>query len=944
MQFCCFSSRLSRGIQAGAVLLAFSAAERLHAQTSRIRGAVDNTRRVSLSGHIHPQARAEFDVGPADPTRELDTLSLTLKPSAAQQADLDQLLVAQQDPASPDYHRWLTPEQYADRFGVNPDDVAKIVAWLEQEHLKVTSVGRARNSIAFSGTVAQVQSALQIEIHRFDVNGESHIANTGEPSIPQALSVMISGVRGLNDFRLKPMLKPRAPAPASESPQYTTSTGHHYISPDDFRTIYDLKPLYNSGINGSGQSMVVAGQTQINISDIEQFRTQFGLPANDPKLLLVPNTVSPGISSNDLPEADLDLEWSGAAAPNANIIFVYSTDVMTSIQYAIDQNLAPVISTSYGSCEPQTPQSDALTFRTWAQQANAQGITWFAASGDSGGADCVSGTSTSNAGLAVDVPASIPEVTGLGGTEFNEGPGQYWSSSNNSVDGSVLSYIPEMVWNDSAAGNPASGGGGASVYFAQPAWQTGAGVPNNHARNVPDVSLASSADHDGYTVYTGGSLQIYGGTSVASPSFAGIAVLLNQALVANGAQSTPGLGNMNPRLYSLAQTNSSAFHDITVGNNIVTITCSARSRACVSGSYGYTAGIGYDQASGLGSVDAANLVNAWGGSSGAISKTTPALVLTSNNTSIQSTGNVILTATITGSNSVTPLGSVTFLEGSTVLGTATLSGSSGVATATLTVAGTQLAAGSNTIIVQYSGSTSYTAATASTTVQVSSAGAAPTISGITNAASFRTTAAPGMLISVFGTNLAASTSSASAVPLPSQMAGVSATINGLTAPVLYVSSGQLNIQVPYEIAPGTTPLLVVNNNGQTVSQNVLVTAAAPGIFMDQNGALVPSNSASHGQEIAFFITGAGAVSPAVATGAAPAAGTLLSKLPVPLQNVSVTIGGQPATIDFIGIPSGLVGVVQINVTVPQNAPTGSEQVIVKVGSASSAPATLNVTQ
>ena len=914
------------------------------AQSNRISGAVDSARRTSLVGHVHPQARAEFDRGAADPTRVLDGMSVTLRPSAAQQSDLDQLLAAQQDPASPNYHRWLTPEQFADRFGASTQDIARLIAWLEQQNLKVTSVARAHNSIAFTGTVAQVERAFQIQIHRFDINGESHIANTTEPSIPQALAPVVAGVRGLNDFRLKPMLKPRGAVPASASPEYTSSKGNHYISPDDFRTIYDLKPLYNAGVNGSGQTMVVAGQTQINLSDIEQFRTQFGLPANDPRPILVPNTVNPGISSNDLAEADLDLEWSGAVAPDASITFVYSSDVMTSIQYAIDQNLAPVISTSYGSCEPQTPKADALTFRTWAQQANAEGITWFAAAGDSGGADCISGTSTANAGLAVDVPAAIPEVTGLGGTEFNETSGQYWSSTNNAGSGSALSYIPETVWNDSTAGNPAAGGGGTSVYFTEPTWQTGAGVPNNHARNVPDVSLAASADHDGFLVYTGGSLQVYGGTSIAAPSFAAIAVLLNQVVVSNGAQSTPGLGNMNPKLYSLAQTTPSAFHDTTAGNNIVTVTCSARSRACVPGSYGYSAGVGYDQASGLGSVDAANLVNAWGGSTGAISKTTPAVVLTSNNASILSTGSLTLVATITGSNGVTPLGSVAFVAGVTVLGTAVLSGSNGVATASLPVSGAQLAIGTNTILVQYNGNSSYTSATASITIQVSSAGAPPSISSVTNGASFRVSAAPGMLISVFGANLAPSSAGASSVPLPQQMAGVSATLNGLDAPILYVSPGQLNLQVPYQIAAGSTPLLVVNNNGQTASQNVLINAAAPGIFTDQNGALVPTNTAAQGQEIAFFITGAGAVSPAVGTGAAPAAGTALSKLPVPIQNVSVTIGGQPATIDFIGIPAGLVGVVQINVTVPPSAPSGAEQVVVKVGSVSSPPATLNVTR
>jgi subtilase family serine protease len=217
---------------------------------------------------------------------------------------------------------------------------------------------------------------------------------------------------------------------------------------------------------------------------------------------------------------------------------------MTSVQYAIDQDLAPEVSVSYGSCEQETLSSDLSAFRSWAQQGNAQGITWFAASGDNGAADC---DDQENPGLAVDAPGSIPEVTDVGGTEFVEGSGQYWSSTNNSTGASALSYISETTWNDSAEdGTPSASGGGASVVFAKPSWQTGPGVPANNARNVPDVALSASADHDGYYVYTGGSLQIYGGTSVPAPSFAGITVLLNQYLVSNGAQTGAGMGNLNP--------------------------------------------------------------------------------------------------------------------------------------------------------------------------------------------------------------------------------------------------------------------------------------------------------------------------------------------------------------------------------------------------------------
>ena len=231
--------------------------------------------------------------------------------------------------------------------------------------------------------------------------------------------------------------------------------------------------MYAAGINGTGQKIAIAGQIEVNLSDIEQFRSKFNLPANDPQTLLVPGSRNPGSnpSSGDLAESDLDLEWSGAVARNATIIFVYSSDVMTSVQYAIDQNLAPVVSVSYGNCELETPASESAAFVQWAQQANAQGITWFAASGDDGAADC---DDSQNPGLAVDLPGSVPEVTSVGGTEFVEGTGTYWSLTNNANGASALSYIPETTWNDSVEdGEPSASGGGASILFSKPSWQTG---------------------------------------------------------------------------------------------------------------------------------------------------------------------------------------------------------------------------------------------------------------------------------------------------------------------------------------------------------------------------------------------------------------------------------------------------------------------------------------
>jgi uncharacterized protein (TIGR03437 family) len=679
------------------------------------------------------------------------------------------------------------------------------------------------------------------------------------------------------------------------------------------------------------------------LSNIQQFRSAYGLPASTPQTVLVAGSQDPGVVSGDVDESHLDVEWSGAVARNANIIFVYSTDVMQSIQYAIDQALAPVVSTSYGECELESSEAEAM--RKWAQQANTQGMTWFAASGDNGAADCAD---SQNPGLAVDLPASIPEVTGVGGTEFSEGSGNYWNASNTSTDASAISYIPEVAWNDptGCSGGAAASGGGKSALWTKPSWQTGPGVPADGMRDVPDVAMNASCAHDAYLFYTGGSgsAQGSGGTSFGAPIFAGIAALLNQYVVSIGAQASAGLGNINPKLYSLAQTASSAFHDITSGNNIFTITCPPFNRGTCSssGSVGYSAGVGYDQVTGLGSVDVAKLVNAWTGASVTPPTSEIFVNLVTSETSVASSDTVFLIATVTGTNGVTPAGAVEFSAGSSVLQSVALVGSAGTATATLSVPGSQLASG-GTITATYSGSS------ASVGISVSSSGSGsgskPSIAsnGIGNAASYKQAFAPGELIAIFGTQLAGATQPDTALPLPETMSGIAATINGEAAPLLYISPGQVDLQIPYEVPVGTSATVTLNNNGQVASQSITIAAAAPGIFTDQNGSAVPSPSAKAGQVISIFVTGAGAVSPAIATSAAPSSQTATTALPNPVQTTTVTVGNVNASTQFIGIPPGLVGVVQINFVVPNGLALGSQPVVVTVGGVASAPATLTIT-
>lgn len=916
-----------------------------YAQQSRITQPVNNQQRVTLSGHIHPKARPANDQGRVSPGLELSTVMLNLSPSAAQKSALTQLLKDQQTPGSANYHRWLTPEQYAERFGVSDADIAKITTWLESQGLTIATVGRGHSSISVDGTAAQVEAAFQIELHQYSVNGETHFANSNEPSVPAAFSGLISGIRGLHDFRMKP----RHRAPVHADYNSASLCGGHCIAPGDLAVIYDINPLYTAGFDGTGQTLVIAGQTVVNLADINTFRNSYGLSANPPQTLLVPGTKSPGISEDDLPEADLDLEWSGSVARGATILFVYTYDVMNAVQYAIDQNIAPVVSVSYGDCELETANVDMATYQAWGQQANAQGITWFAASGDSGGADC---DDTENPGLSVDAPGSVPEVTSVGGTQLNEGTGNYWSAIQSASGVSALSYIPEVVWNTSVEdGTPSASGGGASVFFTKPAWQVGNGVPSDNARHVPDVSLAASPDHDGFLVYTGGQLQVYGGTSVPTPSFAGIATLVNQYLVSIGG--TVGLGNINPNLYALAQSNyAGIFHDITVGNNIVTVPCETigrRPTTCGNLPVGYNAGPYYDQTTGLGSVDVNNLVTGWtGGSSTTVpppvtpppTQATPSIALLSSIDTLFSNSIAYLTATLVSPDGVTPAGSVSFEDNGVILGSATLAGSAGSARATLVITGSQLPSGSSTIEADFPG------ASASVNVVLTSPGSdvatPPAISQLTDAAQYQQAFSPGGIMSIFGSQLSTSApQSAAAVPLPISMSGVAVLVNGVPAPLYYSSATQLNVQIPYETTTGEATVSV-NNNGKVTSQSINVNATGPGIFTDANNYLVPTNSAARGQEIGFYITGAGAVTPALFTGSAPDAATL-AELPTPVQTPVVSVGGVPAVIDFVGIPNGLVGVIQINVTIPTNISVGIQSVVVSVGGRSSGNVFLTIT-
>ncbi|MGA8528061.1 MAG: S53 family peptidase, partial [Candidatus Sulfotelmatobacter sp.] len=558
---------------------------------------------------------------------------LTLLPDSTQQDVLNQLVDAQHNPESPYYHQWLTPEQYGERFGVSDADTAQIVSWLQEHGMQVEEVTAGRRSIIFSGTAAQVQTAFHTAIHTYKIGDEVHHANVNDPEIPAALVQVVGGVVSLHDFHSEPMhglvRKP--------SPDFS-SGGAYYLAPADFATIYDLNPLYQQSITGSGQSVAIVARSNINIADARQFRTFFGLPANDPQIIV--NGTDPGIwSANEETEADLDVEWSGAVARSATIKFVVSKStnssdgVDLSAQYIVNHNLAPVMSTSFGLCEASLGSSGNSFLNSLWQQAAAEGITVFVSSGDSGAAGCDSASAlTATHGRAVNGLCSTPYSVCVGGTEFNDlaNPTLYWSPSNSSgTQASALSYIPEIVWNASGPdyGLWASGGGASAVY-AKPSWQAGTGVPADGKRDVPDVAL-SSAGHDGYLIYQNGELYVVGGTSAASPSFAGVMALVVQNTAARQ-------GNASVAFYSLASKQraggASVFHDTTIGNN------------SVPGQAGFNATVGYDQATGLGSINGSILVNHW-----ADATTPPSFhaALSANSLSVTGGSNKSLTLNVT---------------------------------------------------------------------------------------------------------------------------------------------------------------------------------------------------------------------------------------------------------------------------------------------------------
>ncbi len=723
---------------------------------ARVVNRIEETRLAALPAARHPLANRANDQGAVADATPLGRVHLALKRSPEQESSLRQLLGDMHTPGSARYHKWLSAEEFGRQFGPADADVAAVEGWLAGRGFGSVRVLPGRQAVEFSGTAAQFREAFHSEIHKYAVNGESRFANAGTPMVPEALAPVVGGFASLNNFR------PRSYAHVLGSAKYDRRTDRatpqwkvasaNVLAPGDFAVQYDLNPLYQAGTNGSGQTVAIINESNIDVAQVNRFRDVFGLPVNPPQVVI--DGSDPGIDGINNPnpnyasvEAYLDVEWAGAVAPDATIELVIAADttlesgLFLAAEYAVFNDLAPVVSLSFGQCELYENASNAYLNGLW-EQAAAEGITVVVSTGDNGSAGCDDFNTQAYAveGQAVNGMASTPFNVAVGGTDFyyskwdvggtalDDQIATYWDGTRTQSPAvTLLGVIPEQPWNDSQFGlnvtavsapftSIVGGSGGASsaalcstgaydktgactgtaAGYPKPVWQAGKGVPADGVRDLPDVSLFAATgwnlsfypicaiDGDCQAATGNYVVQItgVGGTSAAAPAFAGMMALVNQRY---GPQ-----GQANFTLYPLAAQYPAAFHDVTVGSNSVpcnidSITVPAGvfpPKDCIAvanpitgddpfygpaaeGQIGtgstaeYNAGAGYDLASGLGSVDAFQLVTNWGKVTAAGTATT----LTASPTTLAHGDAVTVSGTVKG-GSGTPTGDVALMTGS----------------------------------------------------------------------------------------------------------------------------------------------------------------------------------------------------------------------------------------------------------------------------------------
>jgi hypothetical protein len=983
-----------------------SAIPQAAAVPARITQAIDETQLVTLKGNVHPLVRAAFDQGPVDGSMPMNRMLLMLKRSMEQESALAQLLVDQHNTNSPNFHKWLTPEQFAAQFGPADADIQTIISWLQSHGFQVAKITTGKLAIEFSGTAAQVKQAFHTEIHNYVLNGEPHLANASDPQIPAALTAVVHGLAPLNNFRARPDHRVAGEfaktVGSSEvkpvNPEFTVSGPAFGLGPTDFATIYNVLPLWNATtpIDGTGQSIAVIGVSNINLQDVQDFRTVFGLPtggaANTPVVVI--DGADPGIlTDGSETEALLDVEWSGAVAKGAQIHFVIAADtdiasgLILAILHVIDNNSDPILSLSFGDCElNEGPNNTGFWEPVW-EQAAAQGITVTVSTGDNGSAGCENSNlpapNPATTGLQVSGFASTPFNVAVGGTDFNDAGTQstYFSPTNapNTL-ASALGYIPESTWNESCtnaafgtnpeancnstvAANKAAvftvgGSGGASNCATQnssgvctggypkPAYQsfisTANGMPADGVRDLPDVSLFASAGFNKsfYVVCEADAVSspscagttfnflAVGGTSASTPSFAGIMALVNQK---NGRQ-----GNANFVLYKLAQMQYAAatacnsvasplpaaactFNDVTTGT--IAMPCAKGSLNCnptvgtdtIGVLSGFSATAGYDLATGLGSVNAQNLVNNWTTGVNAFTPSSVTLSL-SPITGITAGQSVNVNITVTPSTATGDVALVSNAQTGNGVDGFTL-GTGGIVSSTTT----QLTGGTYQVTARYGGDGTFAPSVSSpVTVTVGKA------SSITTAS---------VLVSLGGGNFANFTSGTAPVTLFLQ-SSISPTVVANNFPL--TPTGTVNFVDTVNGVPTTVASNVLINQAAEAFTASGISTFGPGthsIVANYSGD--PSFTASSSAPVTFTITGTASptittISPTSAT-AGGAAFTL---------TVNGTNFASGATVNF-GTNSALtpssITATQIQVTVPAGdiATAGADAVTVTSGGATS---------
>ncbi len=600
---------------------------------------IDETKLITLEGNVHPQAQASSDRGPVAESLPSGRILVLLDRPPEQAAALSEFMSDLHTPGSASHHQWLTPEQFGARFGPADSDVQQVSEWLNESGFQVAGVSKGKTLIEFSGTVGQVNKAFHTQIRKYAVNGTVYYANATDPQIPEALAGIVRGVSALNNFRPTPNLSVVGsgrvdPVTRKITPDFdvTAPNGAFYaIAPEDFATQYDLAPLYAAGINGSGETIGVINDSDIDVNLDIAYRSLFNLTANPAQVVL--DGGDPGIN-DDATEAYLDVEMAGAVAPAATVnLYIASWDtVADALDYplilaarrAIEDNQADVLSVSFSECEGDIGTADNQILDALWEQAAAQGQTVLVSSGDDGSAGCDPAAFPQVAaaeGLEVNGFASTPWNIAVGGTDFYysdyasgaPSAATLWNATNDNNLGSLKAPLPEQVWNDPLGfdalvfnntyflPNIEAGSGGASgcinstvaaagaalpfvcnpvsttttlTGYAKPSWQNGPGVPADGVRDLPDVSLFSG---------NGANLSAY--AICASPGDC-VAVTGQQIPVtlvggtSASAQAMAGImalvdqkygrqGQADYTLYALAQQKPSAFHDITLGGNNV---------------------------------------------------------------------------------------------------------------------------------------------------------------------------------------------------------------------------------------------------------------------------------------------------------------------------------------------------------------------------------------